>query len=79
MAMPYPTTRLNGSLPFCRRGMLPISPAMSEPTDFHVHLYFDPEQVDLARSVAAEVAGAFGAAVGHFHLRPVGPHPRGSV
>ena len=52
---------------------------MNEPSDFHVHLYFDPEQVDLARSVATEVAERFGALVGHFHTRPVGPHPRGSV
>ena len=29
--------------------------------------------------IAAEVAARFGASVGHFHTRPVGPHPRGSV
>lgn len=52
---------------------------MASPSDFHVHLYFDPDEVDLARAVAADVAGRFGAAVGHFHTRPVGPHPRGSV
>ena len=47
--------------------------------DFHVHLYFDPDEVDRARAVASEVQRRFGAAVGHFHTRPVGPHPRGSV
>ncbi|GAA4024217.1 DOPA 4,5-dioxygenase family protein [Sphingomonas swuensis] len=52
---------------------------MNEPADFHVHLYFDEAEVDLARAVAAEVASCFGASVGHFHTRPVGPHPRGSV
>lgn len=52
---------------------------MAAPRDFHVHLYFDAEEVGLARAVAAEVAERFGAAVGHFHTRPVGPHPRGSV
>lgn len=52
---------------------------MSTPTDFHVHLYFDADQVELARGVAAEIAAQFGAAIGHFHMRPVGPHPRGSV
>jgi DOPA 4,5-dioxygenase len=52
---------------------------MAAPRDFHVHLYFDAEEVDLARTVGAEVAERFGAAVGHFHTRPVGPHPRGSV
>lgn len=52
---------------------------MNEPRDFHVHVYFDAEEVDVARAVAADVAQRFGAAVGHFHTRPVGPHPRGSV
>ena len=33
----------------------------------------------LARTVATDVAERFGASVGHFHTRPVGPHPRGSV
>ena len=47
--------------------------------DFHAHLYYDPEQVELARQLAAAVQQRFGIAVGHFHLRPVGPHPRGSV
>jgi DOPA 4,5-dioxygenase len=47
--------------------------------DFHVHLYFDGHEVERARAVAAEVQQRFGAAVGHFHTRPVGPHPRGSV
>ena len=52
---------------------------MAEPTDFHVHLYFDPGEVELARHVATAIASKFGASVGHFHTRPVGPHPRGSV
>ena len=47
--------------------------------DFHAHLYYDPEQVELARQLAAAVQQRFPVAVGHFHLRPVGPHPRGSV
>jgi aromatic ring-cleaving dioxygenase len=47
--------------------------------DFHAHIYYDPEQVERARALAAEVQQRFGVAVGHFHLRPVGPHPRGSV
>ena len=47
--------------------------------DFHAHLYFNPEEVDLARQIAGEAQQRFGLPVGHFHLRPVGPHPRGSV
>jgi len=53
--------------------------AASRIRDFHVHLYFDAHEVDRARAVAAEVQRRFGTAVGHFHTRPVGPHPRGSV
>jgi len=47
--------------------------------DFHVHIYFDVDQVDRARALAARLAEAFQLPVGHFHTRPVGPHPRGSV
>ncbi len=54
--------------------------AMIEPSirDFHAHLYYDPEQVELAKRLAAAAQQRFGVPVGHFHLRPVGPHPRGS-
>ena len=47
--------------------------------DFHAHIYFDAPQLTEAQSLAAEVQMRFGVAVGHFHQRPVGPHPRGSV
>lgn len=47
--------------------------------DFHVHLYFDADEVDHARQVATALAEAFALSIGHFHTRPVGPHPRGSV
>ena len=53
---------------------------MSEPSirDFHAHIYYDPEQVEQAKALAARAQAKFGVPVGHFHLRPVGPHPRGS-
>jgi len=47
--------------------------------DFHAHIYYDPEDVELAKQLAAAVQSRFPVGVGHFHLRPVGPHPRGSV
>jgi aromatic ring-cleaving dioxygenase len=47
--------------------------------DFHAHIYYDPEDVERAKQLAAAVHARFPVAVGHFHLRPVGPHPRGSV
>lgn len=45
---------------------------------FHAHIYYDPEDVDRARALAAAALEKFDVGVGHFHLRPVGPHPRGS-
>jgi len=47
--------------------------------DFHAHLYYDPGEVERARAVAAALTERWPLPVGHFHLRPVGPHPRGSV
>ncbi|MBV9527937.1 DOPA 4,5-dioxygenase family protein [Sphingomonas sp.] len=53
---------------------------MAEPTihNFHAHIYYDPSEVERARRLAAAAQDRFRVAVGHFHLRPVGPHPRGS-
>jgi aromatic ring-cleaving dioxygenase len=53
---------------------------MAEPSirDFHAHIYYDPEEVERARELAAAAQARFPLAVGHFHLKPVGPHPRGS-
>ena len=54
---------------------------MTEPAirDFHAHIYYDPAEVEQAKQLAAAVQARFPVAVGHFHLKPVGPHPRGSV
>ena len=54
---------------------------MTEPSirDFHAHIYYDPDEVELAKQLAVAVQARFPIGVGHFHLRPVGPHPRGSV
>jgi DOPA 4,5-dioxygenase len=54
---------------------------MTEPAirDFHAHIYYDADEVDRAKDLAASIQARFPVAVGHFHLRPVGPHPRGSV
>ena len=46
--------------------------------NFHAHIYYDPDQVDQARQLAEGAQSRFPVAVGHFHLSPVGPHPRGS-
>ena len=47
--------------------------------DFHAHIYFDADRLPEAQALAAMVQQRFGLPVGHFHTRPVGPHPRGSV
>jgi DOPA 4,5-dioxygenase len=47
--------------------------------DFHAHIYYDPDEVDRAKALAEQVRASFPVAVGHFHIRAVGPHPRGSV
>jgi aromatic ring-cleaving dioxygenase len=46
--------------------------------DFHAHIYFDADEVDIARSLASAAQARFAVPVGHFHLAPIGPHPRGS-
>ena len=52
---------------------------MPSPRDFHVHIYFDEAEVGRAQALAATMQERFAVPVGHFHVRPVGPHPRGSV
>jgi aromatic ring-cleaving dioxygenase len=46
--------------------------------DFHAHIYFDADELERAQHVAEAARARFGVPVGHFHTRPVGPHPRGS-
>ena len=46
--------------------------------DFHAHIYFNPDQLEQARALAAEAHERFGVPVGRFHTQPIGPHPRGS-
>jgi len=46
--------------------------------DYHVHVYFDATSKQTAQTVIDLLSGTFKVAVGHFHDRPVGPHPTGS-
>ena len=54
---------------------------MAEPQiqNFHAHIYFDADELERAQALARAAQQQFGVAIGHFHQRPVGPHPRGSV
>ncbi|QUT06788.1 DOPA 4,5-dioxygenase family protein [Sphingobium phenoxybenzoativorans] len=51
---------------------------MNQIHNFHAHIYFNVDELDAAQTLASEAQSLFGVAVGHFHKRPVGPHPRGS-
>ena len=57
--------------------MMPMT--QSQIRDFHAHIYYDAKEVEQAKALAASVQARFPVPVGHFHVRPVGPHPRGSV
>jgi DOPA 4,5-dioxygenase len=46
--------------------------------DFHAHIYFRPDEVERAKALGQAAHERFGIAEGHYHLRPVGPHPRAS-
>lgn len=45
---------------------------------FHAHIYYDADEVGKAQAFAERAHERFKLAVGHFHLAPIGPHPRGS-
>lgn len=51
---------------------------MTTAHDFHAHIYFDPDQIDAAKALGRSIEQRFGVPLGHFHVVPVGPHPRGS-
>jgi DOPA 4,5-dioxygenase len=52
--------------------------SMTQIRDFHAHIYFDPDQLAQAQALGGELQRRFTLPLGHFHVRPVGPHPRGS-
>lgn len=45
---------------------------------FHAHIYYNADEVETAQDFAERARARFKIAVGHFHLDPIGPHPRGS-
>ena len=42
---------------------------------YHAHLYYGPENIGEAMKLASQASELFAIDVGHFHQRPVGPHP----
>lgn len=47
-------------------------------TGYHAHVYFDAGTVEQARALRERVSEEFDYAVGRFHEKNVGPHPRWS-
>jgi aromatic ring-cleaving dioxygenase len=45
---------------------------------YHAHVYFDQETVEQARALRDRIDKEFDYAVGRFHEKNVGPHPRWS-
>ncbi len=45
---------------------------------YHAHVYFDETTVEQARALRERVSEEFDYAVGRFHEKNVGPHPRWS-
>jgi len=45
---------------------------------YHAHVYFDAQSVEQARALRERVSETFDHALGRFHEKNVGPHPRWS-
>ena len=45
---------------------------------YHAHVYFDGNSVEQARTLRERISEEFDYAVGRFHEKNVGPHPRWS-
>jgi DOPA 4,5-dioxygenase len=50
-----------------------------EINDYHIHLYFNDQTIDIAKNICAEITKHFPVQIGRFHEKNVGPHPRWSV
>lgn len=48
---------------------------MPEVTEFHVHVYYDQESLELAKTTCDSMRDRFGVEMGRMHEKPVGPHP----
>ncbi len=51
---------------------------MTKVASYHAHVYFDLHEVEQAGALCTAMKDALGVAMGRVHIRPVGPHPRGS-
>ncbi len=60
------------------KGSDPMTQRPPEIENFHAHVYFDEGSRDTARALPDEVEARFQIAMGRWHERCVGPHPRWS-
>lgn len=52
---------------------------MHEIHDFHAHIYFDPDQAEIAQALGEAALVRFSSVtMGRIHQNPIGPHLRGS-
>lgn len=49
---------------------------MATITDFHAHVYYDPESRDAAAQLREELDTKFQVRLGRWHDKPIGPHPQ---
>ena len=47
-------------------------------TGYHAHVYYDAEEKPRAEALRAAIEARFDVALGRWHDKPIGPHPRGS-
>jgi DOPA 4,5-dioxygenase len=42
---------------------------------YHAHLYYNEDNMNEALKIGEQVNAIFSVGIGHFHQKPVGPHP----
>jgi len=47
-------------------------------TGYHAHVYYDAETKDAAAELRCSIEERFDVQLGHWHDKPIGPHPMGS-
>ena len=58
--------------------MKPIKRPQNVHDEYHAHVYYDSETLQVASGLCRQAGELFGLKVGTIHQKPVGPHPRWS-
>lgn len=51
---------------------------LNDHENYHAHVYYDQETLEVASSLCEKAGELFGLKVGRVHQKPIGPHPRWS-